>query len=93
MVVWSDSAALRAMGCRVTVVPATATAEAILRHEPDGVFLSNGPGDPASNYTTWTWTNSGNNCTQAYPTTFYVKITALASTGTCMDFSIVAFVQ
>jgi carbamoyl-phosphate synthase small subunit len=29
-------------------VPATATAEDILRHEPDGVFLSNGPGDPAA---------------------------------------------
>ncbi len=35
-------------GCRVTVVPATATAEDILRHRPDGVFLSNGPGDPAA---------------------------------------------
>ena len=35
-------------GCRVTVVPANATAEDILRHQPDGVFLSNGPGDPAA---------------------------------------------
>jgi carbamoyl-phosphate synthase small subunit len=35
-------------GCRVTVVPATASAEDILRHKPDGVFLSNGPGDPAA---------------------------------------------
>ena len=35
-------------GCEVTVVPATATAEDILRHQPDGVFLSNGPGDPAA---------------------------------------------
>jgi carbamoyl-phosphate synthase small subunit len=35
-------------GCEVTVVPATATAEDILRHDPDGVFLSNGPGDPAA---------------------------------------------
>ncbi len=35
-------------GCRVTVVPATATADDILRHKPDGVFLSNGPGDPAA---------------------------------------------
>ncbi|MFZ5932207.1 MAG: glutamine-hydrolyzing carbamoyl-phosphate synthase small subunit [Pseudomonadota bacterium] len=35
-------------GCKVTVVPATATAEEILAHEPDGVFLSNGPGDPAA---------------------------------------------
>ena len=32
----------------MTVVPATATAEDILRHKPDGVFLSNGPGDPAA---------------------------------------------
>jgi carbamoyl-phosphate synthase small subunit len=35
-------------GCAVTVVPATATAEDILRHKPDGVFLSNGPGDPVA---------------------------------------------
>ena len=35
-------------GCRVTVVPADSTAESILRHQPDGVFLSNGPGDPAA---------------------------------------------
>ena len=35
-------------GCRVTVVPATATAEEIFRLNPDGVFLSNGPGDPAA---------------------------------------------
>jgi len=39
---------LASLGCRVTVVPATATAEDILRHRPDGVFLSNGPGDPAA---------------------------------------------
>jgi carbamoyl-phosphate synthase small subunit len=35
-------------GARVTVLPATATAEDILAHKPDGVFLSNGPGDPAA---------------------------------------------
>jgi carbamoyl-phosphate synthase small subunit len=34
--------------CDVTVVPANASAEDILRHEPDGIFLSNGPGDPAA---------------------------------------------
>ena len=34
--------------CRVTVLPATATAGEVLAHEPDGVFLSNGPGDPAA---------------------------------------------
>ena len=39
---------LAAAGFRVTVVPATATAADILRHNPDGVFLSNGPGDPAA---------------------------------------------
>jgi carbamoyl-phosphate synthase small subunit len=33
-------------GCRVSVVPATTSAEAILALQPDGVFLSNGPGDP-----------------------------------------------
>ncbi len=40
--------ALAGLGCKVTVVPATCSAEDILRHEPDGVFLSNGPGDPAA---------------------------------------------
>jgi carbamoyl-phosphate synthase small subunit len=35
-------------GCRVTVVPATTAAEDILALKPDGVFLSNGPGDPAA---------------------------------------------
>jgi carbamoyl-phosphate synthase small subunit len=39
---------LASAGCRVTVLPATATAEDVLRHKPDGVFLSNGPGDPAA---------------------------------------------
>ena len=35
-------------GARVTVVPASATFEEIMSHEPDGFFLSNGPGDPAA---------------------------------------------
>jgi len=35
-------------GCRVTVVPAVTTAEAVMEGEPDGVFLANGPGDPAA---------------------------------------------
>jgi len=39
---------LASAGCRVTVVPATATTEDIMRHRPDGVFLANGPGDPAA---------------------------------------------
>ena len=39
---------LASAGCAVTVLPATATAEEVLAHDPDGVFLSNGPGDPAA---------------------------------------------
>ena len=39
---------LAANGCKVTVVPATTSAEDILALKPDGVFLSNGPGDPAA---------------------------------------------
>ena len=39
---------LASAGCRVTVVPATTTAEEILGLNPDGIFLSNGPGDPAA---------------------------------------------
>ena len=39
---------LASAGCEVVVVPAQTTAEEILGHKPDGVFLSNGPGDPAA---------------------------------------------
>jgi carbamoyl-phosphate synthase small subunit len=39
---------LASAGCDVIVLPATATADEVLAHEPDGVFLSNGPGDPAA---------------------------------------------
>ena len=39
---------LTSAGCRMTVVPATITAEEVLAMNPDGVFLSNGPGDPAA---------------------------------------------
>ncbi|MEG1988249.1 MAG: carbamoyl phosphate synthase small subunit [Oscillibacter sp.] len=40
---------LQKRGCTVTVLPATVTAEEILAGRPDGVMLSNGPGDPAEN--------------------------------------------
>jgi carbamoyl-phosphate synthase small subunit len=40
--------ALASSGCKVTVVPADSTAEEVLRHRPEGIFLSNGPGDPAA---------------------------------------------
>ena len=39
---------LASAGCDVTVLPASATAEEVMAHNPDGVFLSNGPGDPAA---------------------------------------------
>lgn len=39
---------LAAQGCKLTVLPASATGEEILSQNPDGVFLSNGPGDPAA---------------------------------------------
>jgi carbamoyl-phosphate synthase small subunit len=39
---------LATAGCKVTVLPATASAEDVLGRKPDGVFLSNGPGDPAA---------------------------------------------
>jgi carbamoyl-phosphate synthase small subunit len=45
---WNILRCLVQVGCRVTVVPGTATAEQVLAHRPDGIFLSNGPGDPAA---------------------------------------------
>ncbi|MCD1617662.1 glutamine-hydrolyzing carbamoyl-phosphate synthase small subunit [Salipiger marinus] len=39
---------LASAGCDVTVLPASATKEEVLAHSPDGIFLSNGPGDPAA---------------------------------------------
>ncbi|WP_448563725.1 glutamine-hydrolyzing carbamoyl-phosphate synthase small subunit [Trichothermofontia sp.] len=39
---------LASYGCRVIVVPANTPAETILSYDPDGIFLSNGPGDPAA---------------------------------------------
>jgi carbamoyl-phosphate synthase small subunit len=39
---------LASYGCKVIVVPADTSAAEILKHEPDGIFLSNGPGDPAA---------------------------------------------
>ncbi|MCX7251162.1 MAG: glutamine-hydrolyzing carbamoyl-phosphate synthase small subunit [Burkholderiales bacterium] len=37
---------LASRGCKVTVVPAQTSAAEVLKHQPDGIFLSNGPGDP-----------------------------------------------
>ncbi len=43
---WNIARHLISQGCRVTVLPGRATAEEVLALQPDGVFLSNGPGDP-----------------------------------------------
>jgi carbamoyl-phosphate synthase small subunit len=45
---WNILRCLTQVGCDVTVVPGTATADEVLSHSPDGIFLSNGPGDPAA---------------------------------------------
>jgi carbamoyl-phosphate synthase small subunit len=43
---WNIPRHLVDMGCRVTILPGIATADEVLAQQPDGVFLSNGPGDP-----------------------------------------------
>jgi carbamoyl-phosphate synthase small subunit len=43
---WNIARHLFSLGCRVTILPGTATADEVLAQKPDGVFLSNGPGDP-----------------------------------------------
>ncbi|MFM7035043.1 MAG: glutamine-hydrolyzing carbamoyl-phosphate synthase small subunit [Planctomycetia bacterium] len=43
---WNIARHLASRGCRVTVLPGRSTAAEVMAHEPDGVFLSNGPGDP-----------------------------------------------
>jgi len=43
---WNIPRHFKSHQCRVTVVPGTSSAEAVLSHKPDGIFLSNGPGDP-----------------------------------------------
>jgi carbamoyl-phosphate synthase small subunit len=45
---WNLLRSLDALGCDIEVMPAKSTAEEILARKPDGVFLSNGPGDPAA---------------------------------------------
>ena len=45
---WNILRHLVDLGCKVTVVPGSSTADEILDFDPDGIFLSNGPGDPAA---------------------------------------------
>jgi carbamoyl-phosphate synthase small subunit len=47
---WNIPRHLQERGCRVTVLPGTATVDDVLAFNPDGVFLSNGPGDPEPLY-------------------------------------------
>ncbi|HMC09963.1 MAG TPA: glutamine-hydrolyzing carbamoyl-phosphate synthase small subunit [Pirellulaceae bacterium] len=43
---WNIARHLHDEGCQITILPGTASADEVLSHQPDGVFLSNGPGDP-----------------------------------------------
>jgi len=43
---WNIARHLQNVGCRVTILPGTTSADEVLAQNPDGVFLSNGPGDP-----------------------------------------------
>ncbi len=45
---WNIPRSLVESGCRVTVVPGSTPAAAVMEHDPDGIFLSNGPGDPSA---------------------------------------------
>jgi carbamoyl-phosphate synthase small subunit len=45
---WNIPRHLVECGCRVTIVPGATPAEAVLEYQPDGIFLSNGPGDPSA---------------------------------------------
>ena len=64
-------------GCEVTVVPATTTAEQILKMKPDGVFLSNGPGDPGP-------------CTYAIEATKALLVQKIPLFGICLGHQILA---
>ncbi|MGK9234545.1 glutamine-hydrolyzing carbamoyl-phosphate synthase small subunit [Inquilinus limosus] len=69
---------LASTGCEVTVVPATATAEDVLSHSPDGIFLANGPGDPAATGT------------YAVPTIKALLDTGLPMFGICLGHQMLA---
>ena len=64
-------------GCRVTVVPATTTADTVLAMNPDGVFLSNGPGDPES-------------CTYAIDAIKTILTTQIPVFGICLGHQLLA---
>ena len=64
-------------GCQITVVPAQTTAAEVLQHKPDGIFLSNGPGDPEP-------------CTYAIEATKMLIDTGLPVFGICLGHQIMA---
>jgi carbamoyl-phosphate synthase small subunit len=68
---------LASRGCRVTVVPAQTSAAAVLALKPDGVFLSNGPGDPAP-------------CTYAIAAAATLINTGVPTFGICLGHQIMA---
>lgn len=65
------------LGCRVTVVPATADDRELMSHRPDGVLLSNGPGDPAA-------------CTQAIAAVRQLLTARVPLFGICLGHQILA---
>ena len=69
---------LAAAGCNVTVVPASANHEDVMRHKPDGVFFSNGPGDPSA---------TGE---YALPMVKAVLSSGIPSFGICLDHQLMA---
>ena len=68
---------LASRGCRVTVVPARTAAEAALALQPDGIFLSNGPGDPEP-------------CEYAIRATRHLIDTGIPTFGICLGHQILA---
>ena len=52
-----------------------------------------GGGEGTAGYTDWTWNNAGPQCSQSYPTTYYVQVFSNGTAATCMDFTLTAFIQ
>jgi|TARA_B110000438_G_scaffold74089_1_gene74202 carbamoyl-phosphate synthase small subunit len=65
------------LGCRVTVLPAESSAKQILSYDPDGIFLSNGPGDPGA-------------CEYAISTIKDLLNTSIPIFGICLGYQLLA---
>lgn len=68
---------LASRGCRITVLPAQTPASELLKHRPDGIFLANGPGDPAA-------------CDYAIEATRELIETGIPTFGICLGHQIMA---